>query len=364
NSRSEPVKLVIEGAQGAQITQIVKEASAAPGLVEKFTVNNPTKDGVTVFKAGLVDRNDSKATIDYLRAIDVPDGVTMLVGGTPAIEQDSIAALLDNLPLMVTIVVLLTTLLMFLAFGSLVLPIKAVLMTALGLGATLGILTWIFIDGNGSSILNFTPGPIMSPVLVLIMAIIYGLSTDYEVFLLSRMVEARAQGASTTESVRVGTAHTGRIITAAALILIVVTGAFAFSELVMMKYIAYGMIAALIIDATLIRMFLVPATMKLLGDDCWWAPAWMKRIQERLGLGEPILDDERIPTDVPDLARTPQFHAGEPMTEPFRRAGAPASPVRTESRSRRNRSPEGASPISVGELLARNNHSWDQGRQW
>ncbi|MFC9924295.1 hypothetical protein, partial [Rhodococcus sp. NPDC127527] len=102
----------------------------------------------------------------------------------------------------------------------------------------------------------------------------------------------------------------------------------------------------------------------LLGDDCWWAPAWMKRIQERLGLGEPILDDERIPTDVPDLARTPQFHAGEPMTEPFRRAGAPASPVRTESRSRRNRSPEGASPISVGELLARNNHSWDQGRQW
>ena len=117
----------------------------------------------------------------------------MLVGGTPAIEQDSITALLDNLPLMVTVVVL-TTLLMFLAFGSLVLPIKAVLMTALGLGATLGILTWIFVDGNGAGLLNFTPGPIMSPVLVLIMAIIYGLSTDYEVFLLSRMVEARARG--------------------------------------------------------------------------------------------------------------------------------------------------------------------------
>ena len=161
---------------------------------------------------------------------------------------------------------------MFLTFGSLVLPIKAALMSALGLGATLGILTWIFIDGHGAELLNFTPGPIMSPVLVLIIAIVYGLSTDYEVFLLSRMVEARAQGASTTEAIRVGTAHTGRIITAAALILIVVTGAFGFSELVMMKYIAYGMIAALIIDATLIRMFLVPATMKLLGDDCWWAP--------------------------------------------------------------------------------------------
>jgi RND superfamily putative drug exporter len=149
--------------------------------------------------------------------------------------------------------------------------------------------------------LNFTPGPIMSPVLVLIIAIVYGLSTDYEVFLLSRMVEARAQGASTTESIRIGTAHTGRIITAAALILIVVTGAFGLSDLVMMKYISYGMIAALVIDATLIRMFLVPATMKLLGDDCWWAPAWMKRIQQKIGLGEPILDNELALVDVPQL---------------------------------------------------------------
>ncbi|WP_027502577.1 MMPL family transporter, partial [Rhodococcus sp. UNC363MFTsu5.1] len=171
---------------------------------------------------------------------------------------------------------------------------------------------WIFIDGNGAGLLNFTPGPIMSPVLVLIMAIIYGLSTDYEVFLLSRMVEARAQGASTTEAVRVGTAHTGRIISAAALILIVVTGAFAFSELVMMKYIAYGMIAALVIDATLIRMFLVPATMKLLGDDCWWAPAWMKRIQEKLGLGEPILEDELMPSDVPVIVTPPMPVPVEP----------------------------------------------------
>jgi RND superfamily putative drug exporter len=117
------------------------------------------------------------------------------------------------------------------------------------------------------------------------------------------MVEARAQGASTTEAIRVGTAYTGRIITAAALILIVVTGAFGFSQLVMMQYIAYGMIAALIIDATLIRMFLVPSIMKLLGDDCWWAPAWMKRIQERIGLAEPILTSERMPDDVPDLAK-------------------------------------------------------------
>ncbi|RVW09389.1 MMPL family transporter [Prescottella agglutinans] len=338
-NRTEPVKLVISDAQGAQVGQIIKAANEAPGLVEKFSITGPAKDGVQVLKAGLVDRNDSAETIDYLRSMDVPDGVQVLVGGTPAIEQDSISALLDNLPLMIVSVLTVTTLLMFLAFGSIVLPIKAVLMSALGLGATLGILTWIFIDGHGSSVLNFTPGPITSPVLVLIVAIIYGLSIDYEVFLLSRMVEARSQGASTTEAIRIGTAHTGRIITAAALILIVVTGAFGFSELVMMKYIAYGMIAALIIDATLIRMFLVPAVMKLLGDDCWWAPAWMKRIQEKIGLGEPILDDELNAEEVPVLATatgamraapvpgpgpapTLPTHPTEPLTQPLPRVSA------------------------------------------
>ena len=99
-----------------------------------------------------------------------------------------------------------TTLLMFLAFGSLVLPIKAALMSALTLGSTLGILTWIFVDGHGAGLLNFTAAPLMAPVLVLIIAMIYGLSTDYEVFLVSRMVEARARGVSTAEAVRIGTA--------------------------------------------------------------------------------------------------------------------------------------------------------------
>ncbi len=328
--RTEPIKMVIQNAQGSDLAAITGPANQAPGLVESFSPTGASKDGVIVFKAGLVDRNSSTETIGYLRSIDVPEGATMQVTGTPAIEQDSITALVSNLPLMAVLVMLVVTLLMFLTFGSLVLPIKAVLMTTLGLGATMGILTWIFIEGNGASFLNFSPGPIMAPVLVLIIAIVFGLSTDYEVFLLSRMVEAREKGASTSEAIRIGTSHTGRIITAAALILIVVTGAFAFSELVMMKYIAYGMIAALIIDATLIRMFLVPATMKLLGDDCWWAPQWMKRIQEKLGLGETILEDELISGDIPELAMAggapattvrppirPAPHRSEPLTEPI-----------------------------------------------
>ena len=313
--QSDPIQLIFISDNTSSIGKLLKEADKAPGLADAagFAVPSQSQDQPNVFRtdATLLDSDNYRPTVEYLRAIDVPDDVTMLVGGQPTLQGDSIDTLVDRIPLMIAVVLLVTTVLMFLTFGSLVLPIKAALMSVLGLGSTLGILTWIFVDGHGADLLNFTPQPIMSPVLVLIIAIIYGLSTDYEVFLLSRMVEARAQGASTTEAVRIGTAHTGRIITAAALILLVVTGAFAFSDLVMMQYIAYGMIAALIIDATVLRMLLVPATMKLLGDDCWWAPAWMKRIQRKIGLGEPILDDERPGAgEVVDLVKT------TPVTDP------------------------------------------------
>ena len=194
---------------------------------------------------------------------------------------------------MVLLLIITTTILMFLAFGSVVLPIKAALMSALTLGSTMGVLTWMFVDGHGSGLMNYTPQPLMAPMIGLIIAVIWGLSTDYEVFLVSRMVEARERGMSTAEAIRIGTATTGRLITGAALVLAVVAGAFVFSDLVMMKYLAFGLLIALLLDATIVRMFLVPAIMKLLGDDCWWAPRWMKRIQERLGLGETELPDER-----------------------------------------------------------------------
>ncbi|MEV0298559.1 MMPL family transporter [Nocardia sp. NPDC050710] len=293
--RSDPLELIFVSDNPIAIGTVLAQANQAPGLTADFDIPSHSTVAKDVYRtrAILADSDEAGTTIEYLRSMEMPDDVTMLVGGVPAIQKDSIDALLYRIPVMIALVLLLTTLLMFLTFGSLVLPIKAALMSALGLGSTLGILTWIFVDGHGAGLLNFTPQPIQSNMLVLIIAIIYGLSTDYEVFLLSRMVEARAKGADTSEAIRIGTAHTGNIITAAALILLVVTGAFAFSDLVMMQYVAFGMIAALFIDATILRMLLVPATMKLLGDDCWWAPAWMKRIQQRIGLGEPILDDER-----------------------------------------------------------------------
>jgi RND superfamily putative drug exporter len=241
----------------------------------------------------LINQADAAKKLAELRSITPPKGIELWVGGTPALEQDSIHSLIDKAPLMLLVLISTTMVLMFLAFGSVVLPIKAALMSVLTLGSTMGILTWIFIDGHFSKWLNFTPTPLMVVIIALVVAVGYGLATDYEVFLVSRMVEARARGMSTAESIRIGTATTGRLITAAALVLAVVAGSFVFSDLVMMKYLAFGLMAALLLDATVVRMFLVPAVMKLLGDDCWWAPRWMRQLQTRIGLGEFELPDER-----------------------------------------------------------------------
>ena len=281
--RTEPIKLVVTNADNDQLVQVYQQAAQVEGLTGRFTPTSATKDGITVLSAGIVDRAHNQSVVDQLRAIEPPPGVKVYVGGTPALEIESIEALFDKLPLMSFYIVLATFVLMALVFGSLVLPAKAVIMTLLGMGATIGLLTWMFVDGVGANLFGFTPGPLMSPVLVLIMAIIYGLSTDYEVFLVSRMVEAREHRAATDVAIKFGTAHTGGIISAAAIIMIVVCGAFGFSDIVMMKYIAFGMIFALLFDATIIRMMLVPAVMHLLQDDNWWAPPWVKSAAGALG---------------------------------------------------------------------------------
>jgi uncharacterized membrane protein YdfJ with MMPL/SSD domain len=308
--RTEQLTLVIvnnahKPVTNQQIADIRHKAESISGFIdpnndpaemwpERPYAQGASKDpSVRVIQNGLVNRNDAAKKIAELRAIVPPKGLSVMVGGTPALEQDSIHSLFAKFPLMLVVLLTTTTLLMFLAFGSVVLPIKAAVMNALTLGATMGILTWIFVDGHFSKWLNFTATPLTAPVIALVVAVGYGLATDYEVFLVSRMVEARARGMSTAEAIRIGTATTGRIITAAAAVLAVVAGSFVFSDLVMMKYLAFGLMAALLLDATVIRMFLVPSVMKLLGDDCWWAPRWMKRLQTRLGLGEIHLPDER-----------------------------------------------------------------------
>ncbi|OBB87607.1 hypothetical protein A5760_25260 [Mycobacterium colombiense] len=315
--RTEQLTMVIQSTNGSKVTdqQVADirnrissiggftdktwEERACPAIAGNPCVAGPNgttvpKDGsVRVIQNGLVNKSDAAKKLTELRSVNPPKGLNLYVGGTPALEQDSIHSLAEKGPLMLVLLLSATLLLMFLAFGSVVLPVKAVLMSALTLGSTLGILTWIFVDGHLSGVLNFTPTPLMVVLIALVVAVGFGLATDYEVFLVSRMVEARERGMSTAEAIRIGTATTGRLITAAALVLAVVAGSFVFSDLVLMKYLAFGLMAALLLDATVVRMFLVPSVMKLLGDDCWWAPRWARRLQNKIGLGEIDLPDER-----------------------------------------------------------------------
>ncbi|WP_068273481.1 MMPL family transporter [Aldersonia kunmingensis] len=294
--RTEPIRLVVIGADNTQIGDIRAAASAAPGLTGPFEPSTPTRDGINVLDAGLIDQDDAGPTIEALRDLRAPPGVLMMVAGVPALEYDSIEGLIDGLPLLLAILVVSSFLLLFAAFGSAVLAIKAIAVSALSLGATLGVLTWLFVDGHVSETFGFTPGPLMFAVLVLIVTVVFGLSTDYEVFLLSRMVEARAKGADTPEAIRFGIARTGGVISAAAAILVVVTGAFAFSDLVLMKYIALGMIFALVLDATVLRLWLVPAVMKLLGDLCWWPGIGQSR-RGSAGVASAAGENEQRPGD-------------------------------------------------------------------
>jgi len=169
-------------------------------------------------------------------------------------------------------------LILLFAFRSFVVPIKAVLMNVLSLGASFGVLVWIFQDGHGADWLGFPVLDGIDPTIPLVLfAIVFGLSMDYEVFLLSRIREQWLQGESNRESVIRGLAQTGRIITSAALILLVVVGAFASGDLVYIQQMGVGMVVAITIDVTLVRALLVPATMQMLGDWNWWAPRWLRR---------------------------------------------------------------------------------------
>jgi RND superfamily putative drug exporter len=188
---------------------------------------------------------------------------------------------------MALVVVLATFLLLFLAFGSVVLPVKAIVMNALSLTATFGAIVWIFQQGHLSGLLNFTATGFIDPTMpILMLAIIFGLSMDYEVFLLSRVRERYDVTGDNTAAVAGGLQRTGGIITSLALLLVIVVGAFSASGITFIKLMGVGMIIALVVDATIIRVLLVPATMRLLGPANWWAPRPLRRLHQRIGISE------------------------------------------------------------------------------
>jgi uncharacterized membrane protein YdfJ with MMPL/SSD domain len=244
---------------------------------------------------------EARALVEDARAIEV-DGADLYVTGGASDRVDMLEAIGDGLPYMLGYIVIVTMVVLFLAFGSIVLPIKAVLMNAVSLGAALGIVVWIFQEGHLSGVLGFTPSGYIDPSnLLLMIALLFALATDYEVFLLSRVREEWDKGADNRTAVLRGMQATGSIITAAALILIVVVGAFAFSGITFMKMIGLGMAIAIFLDATVVRMLLVPATMRLLGRANWWVPGPLGRLYSKYGIKES--DDSVAPVEERSHAR-------------------------------------------------------------
>lgn len=244
-------------------------------------------------RSGYMD-DATKRAVERLRAIPAPPDTEVLVTGGTARFADFQQSLLHHLPLALVIIVGATLVVLFLMTGSVILPIKSLLMNMLTLGAVFGLLVLIFEDGNLSGLLKFdSVGGIDQSTPILILAITFGLSTDYAVFLLSRIKEAWDSGLPNEEAVAVGLERTGRIVTAAALLFALAVGAFATSKIVFIKEIGVGTALAVLIDATVIRALLVPSLMELLGRRNWWAPGPLRRLHDRFGISETMILPDR-----------------------------------------------------------------------
>ncbi|WP_406464260.1 MMPL family transporter [Streptomyces sp. NBC_01622] len=228
----------------------------------------------------------AQSLVREVRAVAVPAGTRPLVGGVDAVLVDSKHSVGSRLPLAVALVALTTFLLLFLFTGSVVQPLRALLLNMISLGATLGVMTWIFQDGHLSSLLGFTAQPMDVSMTVLMFCIAFGLSMDYEVFVTSRIKELHDQGADNESAVTNGLGHTGRIVTAAACLLAVSFFAFGTAELSFMQLFGLGSGLAILIDAVAVRGVLVPAAMRLLGRSAWYAPGFLRRFHARFGLSE------------------------------------------------------------------------------
>jgi uncharacterized membrane protein YdfJ with MMPL/SSD domain len=284
-----PIWIDVEGGGPKAAAQVAAEVRGVDGVAE---VQPPQRlaPGVTalqVVSANPFISEASQATVEEIRELRAPPGTTVLVGGATADFIDFQSSLTEHLPIALAIVIMATLIILFLMTGSVILPIKSLIMNFLNLSAVFGLLVLIFQDGRFEGFLDYSsPGAIEQTMPILLFAVAFGLSTDYAVFLLSRIKEARDHGASDSESVAIGLERTGRIVTAAALLFAVAMGAFATSEIIFIKENGVGTALAVLIDASIIRALLVPSLMELLGKWNWWAPAPLRKLHERWGISE------------------------------------------------------------------------------
>jgi RND superfamily putative drug exporter len=287
--RGSPVYVALEapGSAGGDVAAYAERARDLPGVA---AVGEPAPVGDGLWRLDVISRaeplaEESKALVRELRDVKTPLEVS--VGGQTAGFLDLQSSLGSRLPVGLAVLALGTFALLFLMTGSVVLPLKALLMNLLTVSAAFGLAVVIFQDGNLEGLLDFTSqGALESTQPVLIFATVFALSTDYAVFLLTRIKEARDGGLPNTEAVATGLERTGRIVTAAALLFAVAIGAFSTSEIVFIKLLGVTTALAVLIDATVVRAFLVPALMKLLGEWNWWAPAPLRSLHRRVGLDE------------------------------------------------------------------------------
>jgi uncharacterized membrane protein YdfJ with MMPL/SSD domain len=283
------VTVVVEAppSDSARVLDFASSLNAIPS-VANVGAASPVGDGTWTIDVCTRGGNFDPATLTIVRDIRAkPAPFTVLVDGQAAQFVDLQASLSSHLPLAITIVAIATVVLLFLMTGSVILPIKAVLMNLLTLSAAFGVLVLIFQDGNLESLLGFkSQGALESTQPVLLFAIVFGLSTDYGVYLLTRIKEAHDAGLPNSEAVAAGLQRTGRIITAAAVLFCVAIGAFATSNVIFIKELGIGIAAGVIVDATVVRGLLVPSLMALLGRWNWWAPRPLRWLYGRVGLSE------------------------------------------------------------------------------
>jgi RND superfamily putative drug exporter len=274
-----------------QYVAMYANRAALPPAVKEGITQSVGKDiaVLTALSAKPLSSDEARQQLKDLRAIPAPPGAELLVGGFTAVDVDAINFILGQTPLAVGFVVVATYIVLFLLLGSVLLPLKAIVMNFLSISASFGALVWIFQDGHLSSQLNFTPSSIDPTLPVIMFCIVFGLSMDYEVLLLSRMQEEYQRTHDNRYAVAEGLERIGRLITGAGAIMVGVFLAFALAQVVFIKAVGLGMAIAVAIDATLVRALVVPATMRLLGDLNWWAPRPLARLYRRLGLGEAAL---------------------------------------------------------------------------
>ena len=284
---SSPIEILVRGSD-QEITDYVTLLKDQPDISMAFIV--PTQESTDWVRVNAITELEPRSPEGYDQTVALRNLETSLdqvvIGGGGAYYTDSQQGIEQALPFALAWVLISTFILLFLFTGSVVLPIKAILLNVLSLGAVLGVVSYVFQNGHLQWLLGeySVTGTIDTSSVVMIAVVAFGLSMDYELFLLSRIKEQHDAGMNTVNSVALGLQRSGRIITAAALILAVTFGAFASSEVSIMKMLGFGIALAILLDATIVRALLVPALMRLLGSLNWWAPKWMKKLHQKAGL--------------------------------------------------------------------------------